>query len=65
MTGIGRRMALTSLLAALALGVQGCRDEEQDRILVHEKGVYQGERDQKLEREQVDALASRARKQQF
>jgi hypothetical protein len=48
------------LAIALALTVQGCREEEQNRPLVHQKGSYQGPVDEKLDQEQIDALRQRA-----
>ena len=57
-------IGLLGLLAGLLL-VQGCREEEQDRILFHEKGTYQGAGDQPLEPGQLDDLRERARTQAF
>ncbi len=53
---------LLVLFGALALsgGLQGCREEEQNRIFLHEKGVYQGREDAPLTPEQVDELRYRA-----
>jgi outer membrane protein assembly factor BamE (lipoprotein component of BamABCDE complex) len=56
---------LSALVVLLTLVTQGCREEEQDRPLVHDKGVYQGAVDQKLDQEQLDALRQRATKQQM
>jgi len=53
------------LVMLLTLVTQGCREEEQDRPLVHEKGVYQGPVDQKLDQDQLDALRQRTTKQQM
>ena len=55
------------LLGALAAGllVQGCREEEQDRPLLYDKGSYLGEPGPPLEQQQVDQLRYRARNQQF
>ena len=55
-------------LVGIGLGllvVQGCREEEQDRVLLHEKGVYQGERDDGLSADQLDDLRERARIQSY
>lgn len=52
------------MLAALAV-VSGCREEEQGRILVYEKGTYLGKPDQKLPESTQQELRSRARKQAF
>lgn len=50
------------ILGALVLGggMQACREEEQNRILRHEPGVYQGREDAPLAPEQVDELRHRA-----
>jgi hypothetical protein len=47
-------------LAVLVLALQACREDEQDRPLVYDKGTYQGQVDEKLEQDQVDALRQRA-----
>ena len=51
------------VLASLAL--PGCREEEQDRILLFEKGTYLGPADQTLNQEQVDDLRQRTLGQKF
>jgi hypothetical protein len=50
-------------MVALTLLAQGCREEEQDRPLVHQKGSYEGPADQKLDQEQIEALRQRASQQ--
>ena len=60
-----RRPALRRVLPALALAVlmvavQGCREDEQDRPFVYDKGAYGGPADEKLGQDQVDALRQRA-----
>lgn len=52
-------------IAGLVLVVQGCREDERDRVLMYEPGVYQGQPDQSLEQAQVDELRHRARQQKF
>jgi len=52
-------------IVVLALLAQGCREEEQNRPLVHQKGTYQGPVDQKLDQDQLDALRQRAARQQM
>jgi hypothetical protein len=47
-------------LAVLVLALQACREDEQDRPLVYDKGTYQGQVDEKLEQDQVEALRQRA-----
>ena len=58
---------LLVVFAAWLLGgsLQGCREEEQDRVFLQEKGVYQGPEDPPLAAEQVDELRYRARTQAF
>jgi hypothetical protein len=55
------------LLGALAAGLllQSCREEEQNRPLLYEKGSYLGEPGPPLEEQQVEQLRYRARNQQF
>ncbi|MFC4351560.1 hypothetical protein ACFOW6_08410 [Fodinicurvata halophila] len=54
-------MKLLTLPAAfLALSVlSACDPDEQDRILYHEPGTYQGKSDSELSQEQVRELQSR------
>jgi hypothetical protein len=47
-------------LAVLVFALQACREDEQDRPLVYDKGSYQGQADEKLEQDQIDALRQRA-----
>jgi hypothetical protein len=55
------------LLGALAAGLllQSCREEEQNRPLLYDKGSYLGEPGPPLEEQQVEQLRYRARNQQF
>lgn len=57
---IGFLFGLSSLLL-----VQGCREEEQDQILIHEKGVYQGQQEAPLGPDRLQELRSRASIQKF
>ena len=59
-----KTIGLVGALGALLL-VQGCREEEQEQILVHEKGVYQGQEDSSLDFDQLQELRSRASIQKF
>jgi len=52
-------------IAGLAIVVQGCREDEQNRSLTYDKGNYQGQPDQALSDEQVDLLRQRATGQKF
>jgi hypothetical protein len=60
-----RRGVLIAALAASVLLVEGCREEEQDRPLVYDKGTYQGQPDQQLAQDQIEALRQRATRQQM
>jgi len=62
MSGTSRLLAL-ALAGAAATALSGCDESEQDRVLYHEKGVYQGQPDQPLNSEVVDELRSRAKRQ--
>ncbi|NNG04480.1 MAG: hypothetical protein HKM95_10325 [Inquilinus sp.] len=63
----------STLTARLALGLgllailaaTGCREEEQGRVLIQQKGVYQGTPDQTLSEDQIQELRFRARQQQI
>jgi len=55
-----RRAMVILALAGLALMVQACREDEQDRPFVYDKGTYGGPADEKLEQDQIDALRQRA-----
>jgi hypothetical protein len=46
-----------ALLAGLVLS--GCREEEQNRVVFFEPGVYLGAQDQPLDAETVEALVQR------
>jgi len=52
-------------LLGVALAVQSCREDEQDRVLMYEPGTYLGQQDEPLDQEQVDTLRQRATRQQF
>jgi hypothetical protein len=57
-------VVLLALIGALS-ALQGCREDEQDRVLFHEPGVYKGESDPALSDAQVDDLRQRARRQSY
>jgi hypothetical protein len=59
------RVVALLALASLAITVQACREEEQDRPLAYDKGTYQGQPDEKLDQQQVEALRQRAATQQI
>jgi hypothetical protein len=60
--------SLVRLLACAALGgtllaTAGCKEAEQNRVLFHEPGVYQGEEDAEIGDETYQQLRQRARRQ--
>ena len=61
--GWGRMVLVFGLM--LSLGVGACREEEQDRILIQQKGVYQGQADSPLSEEQLRELRLRTNQQNF
>ena len=57
-----RSAVLASLVLVL---VAGCRESEQDRVLMYKKGTYLGQEDQKVSEEALREIRSRGRKQSF
>jgi hypothetical protein len=54
------RAALVAAAALSAIVLQGCREEEQGRILYFEKGEYLGKADSELPEQTVEVLRQRA-----
>ncbi|MGH6943771.1 MAG: hypothetical protein ACREH6_06075 [Geminicoccaceae bacterium] len=54
-------------MAALGalLALQGCREDQPNQPLTYQPGVYQGQPDQPLSEQQVEALRQRAARQQM
>ncbi|HAE00088.1 MAG TPA: hypothetical protein DCL95_02445 [Rhodospirillaceae bacterium] len=46
--------------AAILIGLTGCRESEQDRIIDFDPGVYKGKEDTPLSQETLDELRRRA-----
>ena len=63
-TFIGRALPWLAIIG-LAAGISACREDEQGRPLVKQKGVYEGQTDEKLDAERLDDLRSRASGQRF
>ena len=61
---LSRVVVAAAVVAAMAL-VAGCREEEQGRPIIFEKGKYLGKPDQKLTEAQEQELRARAREQAF
>ena len=55
-----RKLVTVVSTLALMMILSGCAEEEQDRILQYEKGVYLGKADQNLTQEQLQKLVLRA-----
>lgn len=55
-----RRLLTVVSTLALMMVLSGCSEEEQDRILQYEKGVYLGKADQNLTQEQLQKLVLRS-----
>lgn len=58
-----RRMTGLAMAVLLAIGLGACREEERNRPLAYEKGVYNGPRGVELTEEQLRNLRQRARQQ--
>lgn len=54
------RVALAAALGLAATSIAGCRDEEQGRMLLYEKGTYKGQPDTPLSPQRIDELRQRA-----
>jgi hypothetical protein len=52
-------------IVGIALVAQSCREDEQDRPLMYDKGAYQGQQDEPLTDEAVDTLRQRSTQQKF
>lgn len=59
------RALLATVVMGIVLSVAGCREDEQGRPLVEEKGVYEGPADEQLSDERLSELKSRTAGQKF
>jgi len=57
-------LGLTTAIVVM-LAVQGCREDEQGRPLLYQKGTYQGQTEPPLSEQKVEQLRSRADNQKF
>ena len=55
----GKNLFVITALVGLAVGLLGCNQDEQGRILSYEKGTYLGQADQKLGEIQLRDLEMR------
>jgi hypothetical protein len=58
-------IAVWLAMTGIVLAIQGCREDEQNRPLAYDKGVYRGQPDQTLDDQQVEALRQRTAGQKF
>ncbi len=63
MTSLMQRLSLFVAAVVMAAGLGACRQEEQNRPLTYEKGVYSGPKGTELSTEQQQQLRSRHRNQ--
>lgn len=62
----GAKQALLAVaIVGLAAGISSCRDEEQGRPMVKQKGVYEGQADEALGDDTRSDLRSRTAGQRF
>ena len=47
------------------LFIFSCKEEEQNRILNYQKGVYLGKEDEKLDKKLVDSLSQHVNRQSY
>ncbi len=60
-----KRALLVTAMVGLCLGFAGCRDDEQTRPMVKQKGVYEGPVDEAIAEDRLQDLRSRAAGQKF
>jgi hypothetical protein len=60
-----RQWVRVGLVCLAVLVAQGCREEEQGRVLLFEKGSYLGQPDEKLKAQDEETLRQRAASQKF
>lgn len=60
-----KRALLVMVVVGLSMGAAGCREDEQGRPMVKQKGVYEGPADEKLGDDSLSDLRSRAAGQKF
>ena len=61
----GRRALLATAMIGLSLSLAGCREDEQARPMVKQKGVYEGQVDQAISEDRLQDLKLRAAGQKF
>ena len=59
------RALLLVIMVGFATGLSACREDEQGRPMTKQKGVYEGQADEKLAEDRLLDLRSRASGQKF
>lgn len=65
MTSATKRALSIMAIVGISLAVTACRDEEQGRPMVKQKGVYEGPADEAISEDRLLDLRSRAAGQKF
>lgn len=60
-----KRALLVGMTIGTFLGMTACREDEQGRPMVKQKGVYEGPADDAIAEDRLEALRSRAAGQKF
>ena len=60
-----RQALLMTVMIGLCAVIASCRDDEQNRPMVKQKGVYEGVVDEKLDEGRLSDLRSRTAGQKF
>jgi hypothetical protein len=58
-------IAVWLAMTGIVLAMQGCREDEQDRPLTEDTGVYRGQPERMLGDQQVEMLRQRTSGQRF
>ncbi len=59
------KILFTLLSLFVLLFVFSCKEEEQNRVLDYQKGVYLGKEDEKLDKTLVDSLSQHVNRQSY
>ena len=65
MVSLRRQAFGVMAIIGIAAGLQSCRDDEQGRPMVKQKGVYEGQADEPIDQQRLLDLKTRANGQKF
>ncbi|MEL6962109.1 MAG: hypothetical protein AAFO01_05085 [Pseudomonadota bacterium] len=65
MIGGAKQALLIAAIVGVAMGISGCREDEQGRPMVKQKGLYEGQPDETLSEDTRSALRARTEGQKF